>query len=122
MSISSDLSRVAVTRSDGFRNCLEVDDVSTGLRLARISTNDLLRPRFTRDGREVWARNHDSFGEQCEIIEDGESDSIKLKLRRTEGPSREFFRESSRGYTVADDWWVLSPSQKRLLWLPHRWI
>ena len=121
MSISSDLSRVAVTRSDGFRNCLEVDDVSTGLRLARISTNDLLRPRFTQDGHEVWANTYYSSGEQCEIVEDGKSGAVELKLRRTERPWREFLRVSSRGYTVTDDWWVLSPSKKRLLWLPHRW-
>ena len=119
---TSDSSPSSASRTRELDDSLEVDDVSTGSCLARISTEVLLRPRFTRDGREVWARNHDSFGEQCEIIEDGESDAIKLKLRRTEGPSREFFRESSRGYTVADDWLVLSPSQKRLLWLPHRWI
>ena len=29
--------------------------------------------------------------------------------------------ESSRGYRVTDDGWILSPTQKRLLWLPYRW-
>ena len=119
MSISPDLSRIVVAR--GLPSSLEVDEVSTGSCLARISTGGLLSPRFTRDGCEVWARNHDPFGEQCEIIEDRKSGAIELKLRRTKGPSKEFFRESSHGYVVTDGWWVLSPSQKRLLWLPHRW-
>ena len=119
MSISPDLSRIVVARK--LPSSLEVDDVSTGSCLARISTGGLLSPQFTRDGCEVWARNDDSFGEQCEIIEDGESGAIELKLQRTEGPSREFFRGSSHGYVVTDGCWVLSPSQKRLLWLPHRW-
>ena len=119
MSISPDLSRIVVARESP--SSLEVYDVSTGSCLARISTGGLLSPRFTRDGCEVWVGNCDSFGEQCEIIEDGKSRVIELNLQRTEGPSREFFRESSRGYVVTDGCWVLSPGQKRLLWLPHRW-
>ena len=118
MSISPDLSRIVVMWSCGApQQCLEVVEVSTGSCLARISTKGLLRPQFTRDGREVWARSYDDYAEVCEIIEDGESGTIEPKLQRQSG----VFLESSRGYTVTDDWWVLSPSQKRLLWLPHRW-
>ena len=119
MSISPDLSRVVVTRIDKDLNgSLEVYDVSTGSCLASISTgHSRLRPQFTQDGREVWAENHRSFGEQCEIIEDSKSGTIELKLRRSEGQ----LRESSRGYVVTDGGWVLNRSQKRLLWLPHRW-
>ena len=29
--------------------------------------------------------------------------------------------QSSRGYEVTDDGWILSSTRKRLLWLPHRW-
>ena len=118
MSISPDLSRVVVTRTSGSYCSLEVDDVSTGSRLASISTeHSLLRPQFTRYGREVWADRGGLFGKQCEIIEDSKSGAIELKLRRSEGQ----WRESSRGYVVTDGGWVLSHSQKRLLWLPHRW-
>ena len=28
---------------------------------------------------------------------------------------------SPKGYKVTDDGWILSPTQKPLLWLPHRW-
>ena len=31
------------------------------------------------------------------------------------------FPLSNHDYEVTDDGWVLSPSRKRLLWLPHRW-
>ena len=119
MSISPYLSRVVVARViDPYSFSLEVDDVSTGSCLARISTEDWLRPLFTQDGREVWARNYRSHAEKCEIIEDGESSAVELKYMDSWG---ELFQESSRGYVVTDGWWVLSPSQKRLLWLPHRW-
>ena len=120
MSISPNLSRVVVMRTNGsFGDHLEVYDMSTGWRLARIDTKSQLRPYFTRDGREVWAGNYNPVdGEQYEIIEDGKSGAIELKHQHFSG---RVFPESSRGYTVTDSWWVLSPSQKRLLWLPHRW-
>ena len=121
MSVSPDLTRVAVSRVSGFQASLEVDDVSTGLCLARISTDDLLSLRFTQGGREVWTEGYTTEEEeqQCEIIEDSESGAIELELRyRRQGG---VFLQSSRGYTVTDGWWVLSPSQKRLLWLPRHW-
>ena len=122
MSISPDLSRVAVTRMTGRRRTLEVDDVSTGSCLAGVNTRVLLRPHFTQDGHEIWTGLFaDGWGEECEIIEDSESGAIELDLQDNFSPDSEVFRESSSGYTVTDDWWVLSPSQKRLLWLPHHW-
>ena len=121
MSISPDLSRIVVAR--GWPLSLEVDDVSTGSCLARITTHETLRPLFTRDGCEVWAWDdiHSETWEQCEITENGESGTIELKLQTIPRPPHGFFRESPCGYTITDAGWVLSPSQKRLLWLPHRW-
>ena len=123
MSISPDLSRVTVMRTSQAQDSLEVDEVSTGSCLARINKMAQLRPHFTRDGREVWTGNNiGGYGEECEIIEDSESGAIELKLRRVHGRRQNgVFLESPRGYTVTNDWWVLSPSKKRLLWLPHRW-
>ena len=141
VSISPDRSRIMVERSragrtypsrlkivrsrpDNTGRTLEVDDVSTGLCLARVMTYNVMGPRFTQDEREVWAGYNflSEKWEQYEIIEDGESGTIELKLQSTHhGPQSAFFRESSSGYAVTDDGWVLSPSQKRLLWLPHRW-
>ena len=121
MSISPDLSRIAVVRESP--HSLEVDDVSTGSCLARIATRNLLRPQFTQDGCAAWAWSSVLYTEweQCEIIEDGEFGTIELKYQRTPRTPRGFFQVSSRGYTVAGGGWVLGPGQKRLLWLPHRW-
>ena len=126
MSIFPDLSRIVVARSPQHTPfySLEVDNVSTGLCFASIKTNNAMEPLFTQDGREVWAGYDLRSGkwEQCEIIEDSKSGTIKLKVQITHHDLlSEVFRESSRGYTVTDDRWVLSPSQKRLLWLPHSW-
>ena len=125
MLISPDLSHIIVARCLPqllFGNSLEVYDVSTGLCLARTMTWNATRPLFTQDRREVWF-GADSSGEwrQCEIIEDSESGAIELKLQPARTPQSEGFRESYSGYEVTDNGWVLSPSQKRLLWLPHRW-
>ena len=122
MSISPDLSRIAVTRAGTSNNSLEVDAVSTGSCLARVTTVAQLRSHFTRGGHKIWTGFYGiECGKECKIIEDSESGAIELKLQDNFSPCSEVFRESSSGYTVTDDWWVLSPSQKRLLWLPHRW-
>ena len=124
MSITPDLSRIIVTRlrPQTFEGSLEVDDVSTGLCLASIETRCGMRPWFTQDGREVWA-GYDFLKEweQCEIIEDSESGAIMLKIQGTHGRQSGVLQLSSSGYAVTDGGWVLSPSQKRLLWLPQRW-
>ena len=119
MLVSPDLSCIVVTRGRPYS--LEVDDVSTGSCLARTETDRLLIPWFTRDGREVWVSQAGIYSkelEQCEVIEDSESGTVELKLQSI---PHQFFQKSSYGYTVTEDSWVLSPSQKRLLWLPHRW-
>ena len=124
MSISPDLSHVVVARESRgpSSSSLEVDNVSTGRRLARIKTTDAMTPFFTQDGREVWVGITDgSFGEQSKIIEDSKSGTIELNTQTNEGPPRAIFRESPHGHEVTEDGWVLSPARKRLLWLPHRW-
>ena len=57
-----------------------------------------------------------------EIFEDSGSGAIGL------GPLGEavfqpelFPFDSTCGYEVTDDKWVLSPTQERLLWLPQHW-
>ena len=123
MSISPDLSYIMVMRAptplSGYT--LELDDVSTGRCLAKIQIHNALRPQFTQDKHVVWARNCDSFGEYCEIVGDSISGTVELKLQTTQGPSRILFQESPHGHNVTDYGWVLSPTGKQLLWLPHHW-
>ena len=76
---------------------------------------------FTRDGREVWTCYHLDFEDGWKIVEDGGSGPIQLEPRdKIVHPSGVFDWESCGGYEVRD-WWVLSATQKRLLWLPHCW-
>ena len=125
MSISPDLRRIVVVRIrwNIVGSVLEVDSVSTGLCLASIKVYGQMKPRFSQDGREIWAGYNIFSGEweQSEIIEDSESGAVELNLQGTPGPEHGVFRESSSGHAVTDGGWVLSPSQNRLLWLPHRW-
>ena len=145
-STSSDLSRVitlAVCLDDEF---LAIYDVSTGRCHAGYTSSggalkplSTLRARFkatdmdehvgaktawlTPDGCEIWgASDSDSPACRWEVIEDGESDTIELQpLTAAACPPGVIPWQSSRGYEVTHDGWILSPTQKRLLWLPHRW-
>jgi len=116
-SISPGFDRVAIA---GYGpDPLGIYDVSTGERLACTATQGLM-PWFTPDGREVWCMGHNVEG--WKIVKDSEFGVTKLEpLGPTTYPSGGIPCRSSRGYRVTDDWWVVSPSGKRLLWLPHDW-
>ena len=124
VSISPDLSRVAVSgysahpREPG----LEIYDVSTGRCLGGTGTETSSKPRFTLDGHEIRDVADYSNVVGWKIIEGSEPGAVDLKpLGRTAHSQGVFPLQSSRGYEVTDDGWVLSPAKKRLLWLPHRW-
>ena len=125
MSISPDLGHVVAVRATGLLSSrfssLEVYSVSTGMRLAGTKTIGAMTLLFAQDGHEVWAGSNGSFREQSKIIEDSKSGTIELNTQTNEGQTRVIFRESPHGHEVTDDGWVLSPTRKRLLWLPHHW-
>jgi len=119
MSISPGFDRVAVVNGSTDLPGIYIYDVSTGERLAGTATQGLM-PWFTPDGREVWCMGNSVEG--WTIVKDSESGITKLELvGPTIQPSGGNPWRSSRGYRVTDDWWVVSPSGKRLLWLPHDW-
>ena len=101
---------------------LEIYDVPTGTSLASIILDRISPPLwFTQDGREVWTFG-DFKNRGWEVIKDDESGGVNLKpLGQTSYPLGTLPWESPDGYEVTDDGWVLSPTRKRLLWLPHRW-
>ena len=118
--LSPHLSFFAVSRNSESGDFLKIYDVHTGTCLASTTSRSCDLPSFTQDGREVW-----TFGrvghKGWEIIKDDESGGMELKpLKKTPRPS-DLPWESHHGYEVTDDGWVLSPTRKRLLWLPHRW-
>ena len=122
-SISPDFSRIAVLSGPGYRTHLQIYDMSTGRCLTSALAADAQWVGFTRDGREVWTTSRDlDYGGGWKVVEDGGSGPMQLEPR--DGivcPSGVFPWESRRGYEVTGDGWVLSATQKRLLWLPHRW-
>ena len=129
LSLSPDLSHIAVigrALEQGSDLGLEIHDVTTGTCLASTTSDSSSSLWFTRDGHEVWRMDHslerDPRNKGWEIVEGGVSCVMKLKpLEETLYPSRAFLWHLIRGYKVTDDGWVLSPTGKRLLWLPHRW-
>jgi len=119
-SISPDCNHVIIARG-GSLDGLDLYDVSTGERLTGTATQGSM-PWFTPDGREVWNMGIGGKVEGWTIVEDSESGVTELEpLGPTTYPAGGIPCRSSRGYQVTSDWWVVSPSGKRLLWLPHDW-
>ena len=124
ISMSPDLSRVAITEIRWPRApTLEIYDTPTGRCLAAVTVPESLHSlRFTPNGREIWGVDYDAGVEVWEIPQDSESDHAELKsLGQAAHPHEVIPWQSNRNYEVTDDGWVLSPTQKRLLWLPRYW-
>ena len=98
--------------------CLDLYDAfGTGRWLAATETRGV-DVYFAPDGCGIWCG-----GQGWGIIEDGKSGDTELQPLGANNscPPGTFPWQSSRGYRVTDDGWILSPTQLRLLWLPHRW-
>ena len=122
-SISPNFSRIAVLSGQNYKTRLQIYGMNTGECLTSAQETHAQWVGFTRDGREVWTTSYGLGNEKgWRIVEDSGSGPIQLEPR--DGivcPSGVFPWESRRGYEVTDDGWVLSATQKRLLWLPHLW-
>ncbi|KAF9646640.1 hypothetical protein BDM02DRAFT_2987686 [Thelephora ganbajun] len=122
-SVSPDLRHMAMMgwdRGSG-NHRLYLYDVPTGQYLASAPAMRGICPWFTLDGCEIryilW-RDVERWG----IIQDSESNVTRLGyLGSSTHRLGEVPWQSSRGYEVTDSRWVLSPSKKRLLWLPPSW-
>ena len=124
MSISPDFSRIAVLRWYNYRTHLQIYDMSTGRCLTSAEViYHTTWVGFTWDGHEVWTAPADGIDKTgWKIVEDSGSGPIRLEPRdEIVPPSGVFPWESRCGYEVTGDGWVLSATQKRLLWLPRHW-
>ena len=122
MSMSPDFSRIAVLSVHGYEAHLQICDMSTRRCLTSAQGDYADWVGFSRDGCEVWTASNHPGREGWKIVEDSGSGPLKLEPRdRTVCPLGVFPWDSRRGYEVTGDGWVLSATQKRLLWLPHRW-
>ena len=122
-SVSPDLHYVAIVEGRGLDSYLHLYDVPTGRRLASVHMGSEPSPWFAADGPQVWCVTDSGEAELWEIVEDSESDGTRLEhLDSTTRPPDGFpWRPSPSGYSVKDGRWLLSPSGKRLLWLPPHW-
>ncbi|KAF9643640.1 hypothetical protein BDM02DRAFT_3272924 [Thelephora ganbajun] len=127
VSVSPDLRRIAIAvykRGDDYGDyySFRLYDVPTGQRLASDRVDLQTNIFFSPDGREVWSVSGGMNLNGWKIIEDSESDTIRVeRLESSIGPPSWFPWRPSRGYKVIDGGWVLSPSGKQRLWLPPSW-
>ena len=126
MSISPDLSHI-VTLGRGTKlwsTDLEIYDTSTGRCLANTTVQDvhMLGSWFTPDGYQVWGVDFVSSSANGWGITGDSKSGVQLQpIGATTCPTGVLPWRSSRGHEITFDGWVLSPTQKRLLWLPHSW-
>ena len=76
---------------------------------------------FTSDGNEIHSFRSPDKIKRRKIIEDGEPCITKLESQLITEELLGLPWLSSHGYKVTDDGWILGPSEKQLLWLPHHW-
>ena len=142
ISISLDLHRMAIMGEAGGMHTgfnLHLYDVSTGQRLACVFTDPnphvydgsagrslasvsmrwRRTPWFALGGREVWCIASGDKAEGWTIIEDSESDAIRLEGIGLTADPPGGFPWKPHSYVATDDGWVLSPGGKRILWLPR---
>ena len=124
VSVSPHLRWIALSSRGPEGNDLEIYNIFTGRRLGSVlAPGEVVIPKFTLDGHQIVDVGFSGGNCTWEIIEDSESGTIRLRLVwiTSGGESRLFPFDSSCGYEVTGDGWVLSPTQKRLLWVPQRW-
>ena len=120
MLMSLTLSQVVVVAGEGLHIYLELYDVSTGEYLGGTAAPVIAQLWLTQDGCEIWETHSDPIG--WKIIGDSKSGAVELEhIEPAEYSSKMFSWQSSCGYEVKNDEWVMNSSQKRLLWLPHHW-
>ena len=124
VSISPNCNYIACIVGKSRSMALNIYDVTTGRLLTGTTPDEtvVFSPVwFSQDNFEVWCRGGSNW---CgwTIIEGDKPGHIKLDpIGPGILPSGGFPWQSSHGYEVTLDGWVLSPSKKRLLWLPHSW-
>ena len=121
LSVPHNLSYILILLSSHNSSDLWVLDGSTKRHIGGISTTESLKfAQFSPDGCEIQAVNHHSdHTMRWKIVKDSKSGSVELESLG-EIP---FILpwQSSFGYEVVHDCWVLGPTKERLLWLPHQW-
>ena len=121
-SISPDLKHIAIVNITPFDSeDLSIFCMDTGRFLVAAESQGYI-PGFSPDRHEVWCATDDGEVDQWTITKNDGSGATELNyLVEGEEPLSGFPWHSSCGYEVTDDGWILGPSGKQLLWLPHQW-
>ena len=124
LSASHDLSHILILMSNFIGNTsdLWVLDSSTQKHIGSISTTEWLKfAQFAPDGCEIQSREQRPPYKMMgwKIAKNSKSDSVELESLGEIPFTLPW--ESSLGYEIMHDGWVLSPTMERLLWLPHQW-
>ena len=123
-SISPDLSCIATLESGKSCN-IKIHDISTGGQLACVKMGSVTSHGLewiTLGEQEVWCMDGENSLKGWKIIRDSKSSTTELEsLESTVCPPQALPWQSCCGYKVCHDGWVLGPTQKRLMWLPHHW-
>ena len=123
-SISPNLNYITCSPEEPNDEKLEIYELSSGKCIVDATLPTwVYRAWFTLDGHTVWAKHEDDQLSGWKIIQDSESGVTKLEpiephVSPPRGPPWE---SSTCGYQIVDDVWVMSPTQKQLLWLPPHW-
>ena len=122
VSVSPHLRWIALSSRDLAWNSLAIYNIFTGRCLDSIMTlGTVVTPQFTLDGHQIMDVGVYGGNLRWEIVEDSKSGTVHLGKITSRGRQGLFPSHSSCGYKVTGDGWVLSPTQKRLLWVPQRW-
>ena len=123
--ISPDLNYLATSTSSH----LHIHDMHTGRILISAESHGSVHG-FTPDGYAIWDAMLDPGHRGGSKYDIRSWNITKNKITGTVGLQPQGFIkdlpggfpwQSSCGYQVTNDWWILSPTGKQLLWLPHQW-
>ena len=123
--ISRDLNRIAtLSRKDNTITSgyyVAIYDMSTGNHLVGTTCQYMDVLWITSEGCEIGLLRERRVGAR-KIIKDGKSNVLRLKRlpKNTRLPGG-YPWESSHGYDITDDGWILDSRKKRVMWLPHHW-
>ena len=129
-SISPDCNHIAILvygNESRSYSSIQIYDTSTGIQLADAEVSrgpgsvSLKECEVWYIG-EAWDGDGHEFVKGWKIIGNSKSSINELEpLEATTCLPAVFPWQSCLGYEVTDNGWVLSPTKKQLLWLPHHW-
>ena len=121
-SISPNLDMIAKTWLGcgiGTVGSLVIYDTDTGAEIGGVEV-DCEVLWFSSDGSQIWCGGDEGKEQGWRIVKTSGSSKIEL-VPLAGSPPEGWPWRSSRGYTIANDGWVLSREGKRLICLPPNW-